>query len=448
MGHLFDSQTRSWKAGTYDVYGNKVERLGADRFRMHWSQPMGPNVHSVSLGDLITVRGSGPHNLTVVNCSRMEIENITIYNAGNFAIWESGGEGGNRYNGVTVKRAIPPEGASRGPLLSSTADAFHSTNVRTGPVLQRCDFEDMGDDGIAIQGTFAFVFESASNKLIVNNSTFRPGDPFRLYNARGQPAGEAVVTSVRPVPEYRGERKSEGVVRKNNAGGPYTEVTLDRRLPARFDDLASNPAASGRGYHLRQNVIRNHRARGMLLKADDGLVEDNTIDGSTMGGIVLSPEFGWNEASYSRNVVIRNNVIRHVAYAPAQLGAVVIATTEKEPASGCGHRHILLDRNRFEGLNGVNLLITSACDVVVRGNRFIGPQHLQVAVGGAAWGEDPAALIFVTLSHRVRFEGNSVSGVGAFGGKPLVATASAAIKGADSGILIESKGSPRGPSRP
>jgi len=282
VGYLFDASTRWWKPGTFDLNGEKIERLGPDRFRVYWSRPMGRDVHPVAVGDLIAFRGVGDHNLRVLNSADMEITDVTIYNAGLFAVWEFDGEGHNRY-AISVKRGPRPAGASTDPLLSSTADAFHSTNVRKGPILEHCDFEGMADDGIAIHGTFSFVFAAREDKLIINNNSFRPGDPLRLFDQKGQPAGEAVVKAVQPLTGFENDRKSQRVTRLENTQGPYFEVELDHALPAEFDDLVSNPAAAGSGYILRQNTIRNHRARGMLLKADNGLVEGNTIDGSTMG---------------------------------------------------------------------------------------------------------------------------------------------------------------------
>ena len=421
IAYLFDQKTRWWKPGTYDLYGTAIARLGQDRFRVDWNraQPAAP-------GDLVAFRGSGSHNVTLVNCARMEITGVTIFNAASFAVWESQGDGGNRYT-VAVKRGPRPLGARTDPLFSSTADAFHSVEMRRGPVLERCEFESMGDDGIAIHGIYSFVFEARGNTLVLNHNSFRPGDPLRLLDPHGRPVGEAVVATVRSLDRFTNTRKSGRISLADNTQGPFYEVKLDHPLMADFDYLASNPAAVGSGYVLRGNTIRNHRARGMLLKADNGLVEGNTIEGSTMGGIVLTPEFWWNEASYSSNVTIRHNTIRHVALAPDQLGAVVIAALETAPIAGCGHRNILLEDNRFEDLNGVNLLITSACDVLVKNNIFIHAQHARTSVAGATWGETPGALIFVTES-QVRLEGNAVEDLGTYHQELMHATSSARVQ--------------------
>ena len=430
IGYLFDSQTRWWKPGAYDLYGTGIKRLGPDRFQVDWnrSQP-------AASGDLVAFRGSGPHNITLVNCSRMQLNNVTIYNAGAFALLESQGDGDNRY-AIAVKRGSRPRSARTDPLLSSTADAFHSVEMRRGPTLEHCEFESMGDDAIAIHGTYSFVFEARANRLVINHSGFRQGDPLRLFDRNGRPAGEAVVESIRSLDSFTSTRKSNRATLSDTTTGPFFEITLDRPLAADFDYLASNPAANGSGYVLRGNTIRNHRARGMLLKADRGLIEDNTIDGSTMGGIVLTPEFWWNEACYSRNVTIHHNTIRHVAYAPDQLGGVVIAAIEGAPLSGYGHQHIVLEDNRFENINGVNLLITSAAVVLVKDNVFIHAQYAQASVAGASWGEDAGALIFVTEAQPVRFENNVAEDLGPFQ-KELIHTAPGGrIEGTGPGIRI------------
>ena len=435
-GYLFDRATRWWKPGTYDLGAKRVERLQPDLFRFYWNKPMGPDLQPVAVGDLIAFRGSGRHNITVVNSTKMRIESVTINNAGSFAVWESGGAGENRYR-ITVRRGPRPTNATTGPLLSSTADAFHSSNVRKGPIVEHSLVEAMPDDGIAIHGTYALIFEANGDQLIVNKSTFEPGDPIRIYDADGRPAAEGIVRNVAPLPDYHNTRTSARVTLSDNSHGPYTTLTLDRPVKASFDYLAENPAATGAGYVIRYNAIRNHRARGMLLKASGGLVEHNDIDGSTMGGIVLTPEFWWNEAGYSRNVIIRNNIIRHVAYAPRQLGGVVVAALDgPTPVAGYGNRNIVIKNNTFEDINGVNLLITSAKNIRVKNNLFINAQSEPVDAAGASWGENPGALIFVTQATGIRFEGNKVRGPSRFNRTLIDATSTAQIEKSQDGVVI------------
>ncbi len=142
-----------------------------------------------------------------------------------------------------------------------------------GPTLEGCSFEGMPDDAIAIHGIYSLVLKASGDRLVINKNTFQPGDPLLLFDVQGRPAGQAVVKTVSPAPEYQETRQSQRTTIANNTVGPYFELVLDHSLPADFDYQCSNPAAIGSGYVVRNNTIRKHRARGMLLKAHDGVVE-------------------------------------------------------------------------------------------------------------------------------------------------------------------------------
>jgi len=330
IGHLFDSTTRWWKRNVIsgDVVATKTQRLSPNSFRVFTN-----SAGAAAVGDLIGFRsGIGDHMVRVTSSSRMTLMNLTILNSSEFAVSENlGGDlGPNHYISITVKRGNRPAGAVTDPLFSTNADAFHSLETRHGPDVENCYFESMPDDGIAVHGYFSWVMESSGNTLIVSNpypwigTNFAVGDPFRLIDANDQPAGEAVVTAVSPLPNYQNTRKSARQTVRDFTVGPYYQITLDRALTAGFDYLASNPNASGAGFLLLNNTIKNHRERGMNLKADNGTVEGNVIDGSTVTGIRVGPEFYWGEAGFSRNLTIRNNTIANVGYWDST-GALVAA---------------------------------------------------------------------------------------------------------------------------
>jgi hypothetical protein len=416
-GRLFDPRTRRLKAGRYDIAASKVERIKGPLFRLYGKG-------AASVGDLAAFRGSGHHSLALIDCGLMDIRDTAIYNSGMFGILESGGYGQNHYS-VAIQRGPAPAGAKVDPLYSTCADGFHSASMRNGPILENCSFEGMPDDGVAIHGIYSLVLEAAGGKLVISKSDFQPGDPLLLFDAEGSPAGEALVKAINPAPDFRNTRLSRRPTFANNTAGPYFEVVLDRELDADFDYLCSNPSALGSGYILRNNTIRNHRARGMLLKAHNGLVEGNTIDASSISGIVLAPELWWNEACYSRNVVIRNNTVRNLPDNPESYGAIAVAAVTDRAVPGYGHRQIVLDNNRIENTNGVNLLITSADDVTVRNNRFTNAQRAVSPAAGAKWGEDSGALLYVTEAKGVHVAGNIVSGLGAANRRFMEATSTA-----------------------
>ncbi len=292
----------------------------------------------------------------------------------------------------------------------------------------------MHDDGIAIHGRYSQVIKADASSLVINRNSFRNGDPIRFFDTSGKPAGEAIVKDVQLLKEFQNERKTQRMSRSDNASGPYWKVALVREVSIDFDYLASNPNAGGRGYVIRNTTIKNHRGRGMLLKADDGLVEGSTVDGSTMGGIVLTPEFDWNESCYSRNVTLRKNTIRNVAYWDRPWAAMIIAAIDRKPVSGRGHQGIVIDGNTFDAVNGTNLFISSANGVTVRNNRFIKPQQKKITPGNPDWGVDAGSLIYVTEADNVDMDNNVIVGRGSVTRQLLQATPTSRVKGMKDGL--------------
>jgi uncharacterized protein (TIGR03437 family) len=433
IGHLFDSVTRSWKRNVFgDVYGSKTQRLGPDTFRVFADSGGGV------VGDLVAFRsGTGDHVVRVSSSSRMTLMDLTILNSATFGIAESLGAdlGPNHYRSITIKRGPRPPGATTDPLFSTGADGLNSTEARQGPDVENCHFEFMPDDGIAVSGHYSWVMEASGNTLIVSNTSvysgtnFNVGDTLRLIDANDQVAGEAVVTNVVPLPNYQNIRKSQRTTVLDFTVGPYYQITLDRALKADFDYLAGNPNANGSGFLLLNNTVMNNREHGMLLAADDGIVEGNVVDGSTVVGIGLGPSFYWSLAGYNRNLIVRNNTIRNVGYWSNATAAIMLTTDSVLTPAG-GFQNILIDGNVFENFDIPAIFISSASGVTVSNNTFRNLQN-STPVYLNLFGENvvPGTLVFVTQSDVVRFSGNTTSQLGPLNTTFVQASSSAKVQG-------------------
>jgi uncharacterized protein (TIGR03437 family) len=436
LGHLFDPVTRWWKPGPGDLNGVKTLRLGSDTFRISLS-----GASNAQVGDLVGIRGSGGFLLLIDTCSRMDLMSLTILNSpGGGCIHEQGGgsNGANHFSGITIKRGLRPAGGVGDPLFSATSDAIHSEDARIGPVVENCDFQAMPDDGINIHGRYHWVVQSSDNSLIVSaqpGNSFQPGDPLRLFDAQDAPAGEANVIQVTPLPGFHNDRKSarQGLA-SDYMSGPYFQIDLDRALQADFDYVASNPSASGAGYVIRNNTIHNNRARGLLLKGDNGLVENNTLDGNTFSGIEVAPELTFSESCFSRNVTIRNNIIRNVgAYGPQP--ALWLGIWDPSQPGGpppAGHRNIVIEGNTFSDFGGDAIRIASATGVTVQNNvfqrltstRLVTVQDSQGVTfsGNSASDLDPANNLFLFAIRNAQFDGvPTVGGIGVVNGASYTA---------------------------
>ena len=441
--NLYDPATRRWQDEDSPDKAQPIEVLSADTFRFHVARPVRPAGWTV--GAAVTWRGTVRADISLNGCAGMRIAGVTIRGGAGFCVLESGGAGGNYFN-YTVTYGPRPPGATEDPLLASNADGFHSNAVRHGPTLENCHFEGMNDDGIPIHGQYALVRKPSAGSGIVIQSKNPPfcegGDLLRFYDERGAFAGEAHVVSVAPLPAYTPPAPPPKDLRlfQDIAHPVYERVTLDRAPGARPGWLAANANANGDGFVIRGCTVRNNRARGMLIKASDGLIENCTVEGNSMGGIIVAPEMTfWNESDYARNVVVRHNILRQTNYwtqpGTTQAGALTIAAGEHRrfvPLPG-GHRNVTVEDNTFEDDDGPNLVVTSAEGVAIRNNRFVRPMENENGRGSAAH-VDPHALIWLTECSGITLAGNTVSDPGPFLKSNVVATPTATGTGLNDGV--------------
>lgn len=444
--NAYDASTRLWRADLFPS-ARDVERIGDDTFRFHAAQAVNASDGWMP-GAAVAWRGAVSMDIGVHRCEKMKITDVTIQSGNGFCIYEQYGGGENSYS-YTVTYGPTPDGAIEPPLLSSNADAFHSLGVRKGPHLEKCRFEGMNDDGIPIHGQYAMVQEANATEIVIrlHRPPFsQPGDTLRFIDERGVAMEEARVIYSEPV-LYTAKKPAPTDLRlfQDAPNAQYERVLLDKPVSAKFAWLAANLNASGDGFSIRDCFIRNHRGRGILLKASNGLIENCTIEHSSMGGIVVAPEISyWNEADYARNVAIRNNTIRECNSwsepGASQAGALTIGAYEHKafvPLPG-GHQNIVVDNNTFERNDGPNIVISSAEGVAIRDNRFIDPMKKSNDRGKAV-GIKPGSLIWITESRAVTLSGNQIEDPGPYLRAPVVTTKTATGTGFNDGVTVQKK---------
>lgn len=448
---IYDPTTRNVKPETWTRYGASIAPVtGSD------AQPglvrvtsVNPIRDALAVGDLasISLPTKTPHGIILEKCTNVTLEDVTVHTSTSFAIFERDGNA-NRYIRCQVTPGPAPIENGSPRLLASLADGFHSKFAVRGPLVRGCLFERMGDDGIAINGDFALVVAMDGDKAIIagkRNIPFQTGDRLRGLNRDGIPTHDVKVKAMTPAPaammdEARrvGAQHYPQLRQATNFFEKPMVVELDPPLALEPGWVVCSPDRTGTGFHLADNMIRHHRARGILLKASQGIIEGNSIEGSSMGGIVLCPEMRfWMEADYSHDVVIRGNTLRHVQYAvpnpdTAQAGAISVTSDVMSPAGG--HQRITIENNAIENSRGVQVLVTSASDVTIRGNRFISSHNLPGGPG-TRLNVDPSAVIWLHHVQDVKLEDNTIEGMGPHGKLPVIASPTAInVQGLTEGI--------------
>lgn len=133
---------------------------------------------SARAGDKITLAARKGLTYHVQNSSRVTTRGVSIHSASLMGISEFDGRGEHVYESVFLGRR--PEAAAnasalcgRAPgrlclgVLSSNADAFHSSGTRRGPALRNATLSSNGDDTLNVHSRMQLVSERISDTVLV-----------------------------------------------------------------------------------------------------------------------------------------------------------------------------------------------------------------------------------------------------------------------------------------
>jgi hypothetical protein len=342
--NVVDAHTRRLKIGDGDFYGVKYEPNGDGTFRAQ----MGGNI---AIGDWLVGRyGNAPFKVHVVNSHDCTIRDVAMIRNGFAPLREEGG-GGNHYLHDIWKLGPRPTGATEYPLVTNAADGMHMTNAYPGPDIEDCVMTGVFlDDCIAIHGYFSTVTSVSGNMVTVKGGAGEMvvGQPIRVSDQKGF-YGQANVTAI-----------------KDNGDGTTT-ATLDQSLDIPTDAKLSNPLQNGAGYKIIGCQIGDTRSRGILAKADNGVIKNNRIIGCGMSAVSLGPEYSWGEADYVHHVRVEDNLIEGNGKAGYGGAACLI-----HGDGAIGNQDITVHDNRFVGNDQGDFDVQWADGVTIADNTLIG----------------------------------------------------------------------------
>jgi hypothetical protein len=162
------------------------------------------------------------------------------------------------------------------------------------------------------------------------------------------------------------------------AGSVGLPVKSEYKGGGRFEefdgiDRIADFQAAGKSI-IRNCRFQNMRARGILCKTSNSIIENNTFYNTHMTAILVGPEFYWGEAPAVRNLTIRNNHFINIDGSCINIGCF-------NSDNSYDNKNILIEGNVFEnygakggvgisGIQGTAVLIRNADGVVLRNNIF------------------------------------------------------------------------------
>jgi hypothetical protein len=422
---VIDPLTFKIKTDTWSRYGGDYTKLSENMYNVNHHRPM---IDAMAVGDYVVLNRQArvPHTIFLTRSNHCTLRNVTLLTSATFGFMESDCSS-NHYDGLVIKPGPMPEGATLPRFLSSHADGFHSKHAKVGPLVENCNLQQMGDDGIAINGDFllAMAMDMSSSQptvdVIVKRDEIYTQVGDRVLGLKintGVPMGQSKVMRVEkidlPTDDILKARSQylNRILRKDVFARTVYRLTLDRPIKIVPGDLLSCPDRNGSGFVVRHNVVGFNRARGLLIKASDGIIENNTIDQTFLAGIVLAPEIhNWMEADFSRNVIIRNNTIKGVNRTvgnPGYYFAGAISVTGSGAMPAGGQRNITIENNTITDTCGLAIQICSATDVNVANNQIIRP-NIRASINGQRYGIPSNAVIYVDQSDKVMLRDNTIA---------------------------------------
>jgi hypothetical protein len=325
----------------------------------------------VKVGDILAMPYRGQsHCISLVHCSNIEFDGVTVFSAGQYGFSEEGGRGANQYLNCRVIRR-PNTLRS----ISSNADAFHSTGVETGPSLWNCEFGNAGDDLVNIHGYYGILLdkigpgmirileisaeapESGMHMEFTNSDTFQTLDKAKIEKVNH------ISTNVNPANFLDLKKILSQICIKPLDKVAIVEITVDKKVEAPVGTLVSIPEECGAGATITHCYFHSTATRGLLIRSDRVTVSGNRIADTGMEGIRIGAERYWLEAELPSNVVVRGNTLENCGNGPEHVKAAIDVIPPYGTSSGksiAAGRKVSITNNR---INGLTTSAIAACDV-------------------------------------------------------------------------------------
>jgi hypothetical protein len=300
----FDKEHKRVSHGALDFESSPrwVEKRAGGVLRFHEPLQRWPEV-----GTVLTFKGDRAQDryapaFKVTSSRNVTFTNVVVHHAlGMGFLFE-------RTENITISGGgvYLAEGSPR--MISSTADATHFANCKGDILIENARIENMLDDGTNVHGTYVEI------DGVVDAKTVRVRlKHFEQSGFEFAAAGDEVWFIHQPNPSRGAVNKVVAVKRVNEQ---FFELTFRDPLPSKIavGDVLENKTWNPT-FTIRGSVVRNHRARNIVLKTPLPIVIEDNDFSSMMSAIFFRGEtFFWFESGAVEDVLIRNNRFDYCAY--------------------------------------------------------------------------------------------------------------------------------------
>ncbi len=352
--------TRQYNMPEKGIYAEELEK-GLIRItaKMNKLPPIGSVM--VSKGEYLQNRTSPAFR--VFKSKELEFNNINVYHAGAMGLIAE------RSEDITLDsfNVVLREGSGR--MVTTTADATHFCNVKGTVTIKNSTFENMLDDATNIHGTYVRV-----NKIIDDYTlaveTYHPHQNGYLFGEEGDMVQIIDQKNLQPMTEPLVLKKVERVNEK------ISYITFDKPVNGKVEvyDGVENISWHASAV-IENNVVRNNRARSLLISTPRKVVVRNNYLSSQMASFRLTGDLGlWNESGPNEGLLIENNTIVDAVYGgngPQSVFLIDPQYVDKKNFEGIYSRNIVIRNNIIKTFDSSIIKAMSVEGLVFENNQII-----------------------------------------------------------------------------
>ena len=349
-------------------------------------------------GKVVTLYPRATGAMLFTNHENVKLENVNLYSSPGFGISSNGGYGNMQLKNVNIKPGAKPTGATQERLKSTNADGMHFSEHVVGPTLDECTVTHCGDDCINVQSFYYQVLEVVDENTIIAAPLYDRNTPVvgeKLEFCEKTSYDTIGTTTIAAIERYKDESYEDlknqawtGVYYwTENVNGYVYKITLDTTIQGlkQFDHFTSLDRLNS-GTTIKNSTFGWNRARGIVVKSPNTLIENNRIERCTNDGIMGLADLAWAEAHFVSGLVVKNNTLVNTNTSSNALsspnvdsiGSIVVGVIPLKGASAglmenYGNKSITIEGNTITDSRTCAIVVTNADGVTIRDNTVTDP---------------------------------------------------------------------------
>ena len=423
--NIHDPKTGGFKAGTsvdYTVRNIQNPQRHKVTFELAGTSKVAANP---AVGDAITLYQRKETAILIYSCEGTVLNGVNLYSAPGFGISDQYGSGGTELLNCKIIPGPKPNGAAQNRLRSTNADATHFQVLKKGPVLENCTITHSGDDGINVHGYFYYVLQTEGNTIYFTPKTESPikkGETITIYDGKTfNEKGNAKVTAFGRKNDTKFTAEITELWRNTIGGCLSTEliycVKVEKALKnIKQGDLLICGDNVGSGAVIRNCKFGYNRARCVVIKCMNAVIEGNRMISSSSPAIMAVSDLEWAESSFPVNLVIRNNKITGCASGAqarygdgSSAGDIMVGIPANDGfRSGKPCKNVLIEGNTIENSGIFGIFVCNTNGLTIKNNTVTNPFITGINNIGTQYKITPKSGIFVGMCNDVTVTGNKV----------------------------------------